>query len=110
MTSFPEPETGNEVIQDGGRKRKGRHLAPPPQWGSKNAPYTTPTPGVSISVSRLPWQEPDPHATALKHPLAYDVTEALLLVHRHMSYPNLLKDLAKGKMQNPNECLHLVVV
>ena len=33
--------TGNEVIQDGGRKRKGRHLAPPPQWGSKNAPYTT---------------------------------------------------------------------
>ena len=41
MTSFPEPETGNEVIQDGGRKRKGRHLAPPPQWGSKRPPYTT---------------------------------------------------------------------
>ena len=35
------PGSGNEVIQDGGRKRKGRHLAPPPQWGSKNAPYTT---------------------------------------------------------------------
>ena len=33
--------TGNEVIQDGDRKRKGRHLAPPPQWGSKNSPYTT---------------------------------------------------------------------
>ena len=33
--------TGNEVIQDGDRKRKGRHLAPPPQWGLKNAPYTT---------------------------------------------------------------------
>ena len=34
-------ETGNEVIQDGDRKRKGRHFPPPPQWGSKNAPYTT---------------------------------------------------------------------
>ena len=34
--------TGNEVIQDGGRKRKGRHFAPPPQWGSKKVPYTTP--------------------------------------------------------------------
>ena len=39
MTSFAG--TGNEVIQDGDRKRKGRHLAPPPQWGSKNSPYTT---------------------------------------------------------------------
>ena len=39
MTSFAG--TGNEVIQDGGRKRKGRHLAPPPQWGSKKVPYTT---------------------------------------------------------------------
>ena len=27
----------NEVIQDGGRKQKGGHLAPPPQWGSKNS-------------------------------------------------------------------------
>ena len=35
--------TGNEVIQDGDRKRKGRHFPPPPQWGSKNAPYTTDT-------------------------------------------------------------------
>ena len=33
--------TGNEVIQDGRRKRKGRHFAPPPQWGSKNSPYST---------------------------------------------------------------------
>ena len=33
--------TRNEVIQDGGWKRKGRHFPPPPQWGSKNAPYTT---------------------------------------------------------------------
>ena len=32
------PSFGNEVIQDGDRKRKGRHLAPPPQWGSKNPP------------------------------------------------------------------------
>ena len=39
MTSFPG--SGNEVIQDGGRKRKGRHFPPPPQWGSKNSPYTT---------------------------------------------------------------------
>ena len=31
MTSFPQPETGNEVIQNGGRKRKGRHFPPPPQ-------------------------------------------------------------------------------
>ena len=30
--------TGNEVIQDGGRKRKGRHFPPPPQWGSKKPP------------------------------------------------------------------------
>ena len=30
--------SANEVIQDGGRKRKGRHFPPPPQWGSKNAP------------------------------------------------------------------------
>ena len=33
--------SANEVIQDGGRKRKGRHFAPPPQWGSKKVPYTT---------------------------------------------------------------------
>ena len=39
MISFPG--SGNEVIQDGGRKRKGRHFPPPPQWGSKNSPYTT---------------------------------------------------------------------
>ena len=38
MTSFPVAGSGNEVIQDGGRKRKGRHLAPPPQWGSKRPP------------------------------------------------------------------------
>ena len=31
----------NEVIQDGDRKRKGRHFPPPPQWGSKKPPYTT---------------------------------------------------------------------
>ena len=30
--------TGNEVIQDGERKRKGRHFPPPPQWGSKKPP------------------------------------------------------------------------
>ena len=30
--------TGNEVIQDGDRKRKGRHFPPPPQWGSKKPP------------------------------------------------------------------------
>ena len=35
--------SANEVIQDGGRKRKGRHFAPPPQWGSKKVPYTTNT-------------------------------------------------------------------
>ena len=37
MTSFP----GNEVIQDGDRKRKGRHFAPRTAIGSKNPPYTT---------------------------------------------------------------------
>ena len=36
MTSFAG--TRNEVIQDGDRKRKGRHFPPPPQWRSKNAP------------------------------------------------------------------------
>ena len=41
--------TGNEVIQDGRRKRKGRHFAPPPQWGSKNSPYTT-----SVSAGARP--------------------------------------------------------
>ena len=30
--------TRNEVIQDGNRKRKSRHLAPPPQWGRKTLP------------------------------------------------------------------------
>ena len=54
-------------------------------------------------------EEPDDHATALKHPLAYDVAEAMLPVYRRMSDPNLLKRLAKGKTQNPNECLHSVV-
>ena len=39
MTSFAG--TGNEVIQDGDRKRKGRHFPPPSTIGSKNAPYTT---------------------------------------------------------------------
>ena len=38
MTSFPVSGSGNEVIQDGGRKRKGRHFPPPPQWGSKSSP------------------------------------------------------------------------
>ena len=33
--------SGNGVIQYGDRKRKGRHLPPPPQWGSKKVPYTT---------------------------------------------------------------------
>ena len=50
MAALPLPVTilddlisgsANEVIQDGGRKRKGRHFAPPPQWGSKKVPYTT---------------------------------------------------------------------
>ena len=36
-------------------------------------------------------EEPDPHATALKHPLTYDVAEAMLLVYMRMSDPNLLK-------------------
>ena len=41
------PGTGNEVIQDGGRKRKGRHFPPPPQWGSKRPPYTTARESIS---------------------------------------------------------------
>ena len=32
------PGTENEVTQDGDRKRKGRHLAPPSQRGSKTRP------------------------------------------------------------------------
>ena len=40
--------TGNEVIQNGGRKRKGGHLTPPPQWGSKNSPYTTTKSAIKI--------------------------------------------------------------
>ena len=50
MTSFAG--TGNEVIQDGGRKRKGRHLAPPPQWGSKKVPYTT-KPDINLHIWSL---------------------------------------------------------
>ena len=47
MTALPLPAanlddlisgSANEVIQDGGRKRKGRHFPPPPQWGSKRPP------------------------------------------------------------------------
>ena len=41
MTSFPVSGSGNEVIQDGGRKRKGGYFPQPPQWGSKMPPYTT---------------------------------------------------------------------
>ena len=57
MTSFPEP--GNEVIQDGGRKRKGRHLAPPPQWGSKRPPQ------VLVDVISDAWiKMPAPQVTS----------------------------------------------
>ena len=41
MTSFPVSGSGNEFIQDCGRKRKGGHFPPPPQWASKRPPYTT---------------------------------------------------------------------
>ena len=38
---WPDSGTRDEVIQDGDRKRKGRHFAPRTQWGSKKPPYTT---------------------------------------------------------------------
>ena len=47
MAALPHPTailddlisgSANEVIQDGGRMRKGRHFPPPPQWGSKSSP------------------------------------------------------------------------
>ena len=31
--------SANDVIHHGGRKRKGLHLAPPPEWGSKTRLY-----------------------------------------------------------------------
>ena len=69
MTSFPVSGSGNEVIQDGGRKRKGRHFPTPPQWGSKRPPQVLvdviPAPpswnqdgGATSNVGRtlgLPW-------------------------------------------------------
>ena len=53
--------------------------------------------------------EPGPHAEHLRHPLAYEVAEAMLPIYTRMSDPNLMQRLAKGKTQNPNECLHSVV-
>ena len=41
LCNFRRTGSGNEVIQDGDRKRKGRQLAPQPHCGLKYAPYTT---------------------------------------------------------------------
>ena len=54
-------------------------------------------------------EEPGQHEENTRHPLAYDVAEAMLPVYTRMSDPNLLKRLAKAKTQNPNECLHSVL-
>ena len=54
-------------------------------------------------------EEPGQHEENIRHPLAYDVVEAMLPVYTRMSDPNLLKRLAKAKTQNPNECLHSVL-
>ena len=54
-------------------------------------------------------EEPESHEERVKHPLAYEVAEAMLPVYERMSNPNLLKRLAKGKTQNSNECLHSVI-
>ena len=54
-------------------------------------------------------EEPPSHELHIKHPLAHDVAEAMVPVYRHMSVPNLLKRLAKGKTQNSNESLHSVI-
>ena len=52
---------------------------------------------------------PDSHEDKVHHKLAFDVAQEMLPVYRRMSDPNLLKRLAKGKTQNPNECLHSVL-
>ena len=54
-------------------------------------------------------EEPPSHNDNIKHPLAYEVAEAVVPVYVHMSDPNLLKTLLKGKTQNSNECLYSVI-
>lgn len=49
------------------------------------------------------------HELHVKHPLAHDVMEAMVPVYRHMSDPNLLKRLTKGKTPNHNKSLHSVI-
>ena len=53
-------------------------------------------------------EEPPSHELHIKHSLAH-VAEAMVPVYRHMSDPNLLKRLAKGKTQNSNESLHSAI-
>ena len=53
--------------------------------------------------------DPPPHKASIKFPISKSVAEAMIPVYTRMSDPNLLKRLAKGKTQNPNECLHSVV-
>ena len=69
MTSFPVP--ANEVIQDGDRKRKGRHLAPPPQWGSKNPPYTTDVSFPTLLSSKSPLKRCRDRILFLEHTIKY---------------------------------------
>ena len=54
-------------------------------------------------------EEPAPHDDSIRHPLAHNVAQEMLPVYTRMPDPNLLKRLAKGKTQNPNECLHSVI-
>ena len=54
-------------------------------------------------------EEPGSHEENVRHPLAYEVAQEMLAVYTRMFDPNLLKCLAKGKTQNPNECLHSVL-
>ena len=54
-------------------------------------------------------EEPGPHTEHIHHPLDYPVAEAMVPVYKRMSDLNLMKRLAKGKTQNPNESFHSVI-
>ena len=84
----------NEVIQDGDRKRKGRHFPPPPQWGSKNSPQVT--------VIPIPKPNKD-HTDPLSYrPIA--LTSCLCKVLERMINTRLIWYLEKYRILDRSQC------
>lgn len=49
------------------------------------------------------------HDRPTSHTLSYDVSKEMIPIFKRVSDLNLMRRLAKGKTQNPNECFHSVV-